>query len=199
MWKKLGIILLWFFGLLGPVLLFTTQVKVEEATSNIAGWARFIGFDEVSAWVGSPNADGFLAIAGLASILLALSSYFGLILPARKRALAAARASAQLDLGYDFVRMTDDIRRCRAPLGGDPVSTMRRAVPVLLKAQRLGLPVPAALGNDALKAAERLEPYFGNTANLLISGLWDDAVAQADTIVKTLPPPPQARRPELFE
>lgn len=73
--------LLWLSGGAGTLLVLAAQIPPEQATSNLAAWARVFGLDQIPEWLASAQIDAYATILGallaLTTTVLALSLYSG--------------------------------------------------------------------------------------------------------------------------
>jgi hypothetical protein len=64
--------LLSLFGALGSLLLIAAQVKTEDATSNLAAWAKKLKIRRVPRWLKSSSADNWASVIAAVSIVVGL-------------------------------------------------------------------------------------------------------------------------------
>ncbi len=61
-----------------PVVLFLASVKPEDAASNLAVWAHFLGFSQVPAWLANPAADRHAMVSAIVLSVIYAGAVWGI-------------------------------------------------------------------------------------------------------------------------
>lgn len=75
-------------GLVLPVAIAVASVKPEDAASNVAAWAKFLGFENTPSWLSNPAADHRVIVGSLILAVLYAFAVWGI--PAVRRHLTSA-------------------------------------------------------------------------------------------------------------
>jgi hypothetical protein len=59
-------------SVIGAGLVVAAQTSPEQAVSNLAGWARLLGVDQMPNWLGSTTADTYATVIGALVVLASL-------------------------------------------------------------------------------------------------------------------------------
>lgn len=86
--------LAWLSGVSGGVLVFCAQTSREEAASNLSGYAKWLGMDQVPNWLAGQSIDSYATATGL--ILVATGLFLSLWNRRRKMGQVEKQGNGQI-------------------------------------------------------------------------------------------------------